>query len=143
MLSLMVTILTLRLFHHDVRDPFPDWLRTVIRFMATVTCQGRENKLLDRNVSRRTVQEVKAEMVPEMVPEVAPEVKEKVGGKKFAETKHRVANGNIGKDEDSKWSGSSPWETSARIFDRFFAILFLLVILVVNVIMIGIIPLFA
>ena len=107
--------------------------------MATVTCQGREKKLLDRNVSRRTVQEVK----PEMVPEVAPEVKEKIDGKKFAETKHRVANGDIGKDEDSKWSGSSPWETSAGIFDRFFAILFLLVILVVNVIMIGIITLFA
>ena len=139
MLSLMVTILTLRLFHHDVRDPFPDWLRTTIRFMATITCQGREKKLLDRNVSRRTVQEVK----PEVVPEVAPKVKEKVDGKKFAETKHGVANGNIGKDQDRKLSGSSPWETSARIFDRFFAILFLLVILVVNVIMIGIIPLFA
>ena len=139
MLSLMVTILTLRLFHHDVRDPFPDWLRTVIRFMATVTCQGREKKLLDRNVSRRTIQEEK----PETVPEVAPEVKEKIDGKKFAETKHGIANGNIGKDEGNKWLGSSPWETSARIFDRFFAILFLLVILVVNVIMIGIISLFA
>ena len=138
MLSLMVTILTLRLFHHDVRDPFPDWLRTTIRIMATVTCQGREKKLLDRNVSRRTIQEEK----PEMVPEVAPEVKEKVDGKRFAETNHGVANGNIGKDEDIRWSGSSPWETSARIFDRFFGILFLLVILIVNVVMIGVIPLF-
>ena len=140
----MVTIFTLRLFHHDVREPVPHWIQTVIYFMATVTCQGREKKLFNQSVSRRVASEVK----PEMVQQEEPEVKEKpvLYEEKFVELKHGIVNGYISesvKDKQIKLSESSPWETSARIFDRFFAVLFLFVIVVVNVIMIGIIPLFA
>ena len=122
MLSLMVTILTLRLFHHDVREPVPTWLQTIIRFMPTVTCQGREKRLFNKSVSRRVTSEVK----PEMVPEVSPEVKEKpvLHEEKFAELKRGIVNGDIIKGEEAKLLESSPWETSARIFDRFFAVLF-------------------
>ena len=109
MLSLMVSILTLRLFHHDGREPIPNWLRTTIRFMATVTCQGREKKLFNKNLWRRIVPEVR----PEMVPEVAPAVEEKtvLDEKKTAEVKHGIAKGNLSsetiKDEQMNLSGSS------------------------------------
>ena len=39
--------------------------------------------------------------------------------------------------------GSGPWELAAVIFDRFFALLFLFVIVAFNIVLIGIMPLFA
>ena len=39
MLSLMVTIVGLRLHHHQPNDPVPHWLKSLLRMMAAVTCQ--------------------------------------------------------------------------------------------------------
>ena len=45
--------------------------------------------------------------------------------------------------ETGSGTGSSPWELAAVIFDRFFALLFLFIIITFNIVLIGIMPLFA
>ena len=62
-----------------------------------------------------------------------------------------IANGNLDqKAQDHQpevnpniETGSGVWELAAVIFDRFFALLFLLVIIAFNIVLIGIMPLFA
>ena len=140
MLSLIVTILNLRLFHHDASEPVPDWLKGIIRFMATITCQTQELRNFHYGVSSQAKPEVDIKKTAEVNDKPVQSVQNGLAAKP------EVSNGNccdVVAAERIHLPRRSPWESSARIFDRFFAVLFLLVVLVVNIVMIGIIPLYA
>ena len=142
MLSLMVTIVGLRLHHHSPSDPVPHWLKVTVRMMAAVTCQSTSLASLNCKLAKMDSQEHQGN-------------EEKQNKNNRSQNKKMVSdvmkNGNLDqKAEDHQpevdtntETGSGPWELAAVIFDRFFALLFLCVIIAFNIVLIGIMPLFA
>ena len=50
MLSLLVTVTVLQCYHRESDRPVPEYIRTLIVIMATITCQNRKCKVFSRIV---------------------------------------------------------------------------------------------
>ena len=139
----MVTIVGLRLHHHPPSDPVPHWLKVTVRLMAAVTCQSTSLVALNSRLVKMDSQEHQGN-------------KEKHQNKSDRSHDEKmvsdvIKNGNLDQKtadyqpevNTNMETGSGPWQLAAVIFDRFFALLFLFVIIAFNIVLIGIMPLFA
>ena len=122
MLSLMVTIVGLRLRHHQPDNPVPHRLKSLLLMMAAVTCQCTSLAALQCSSVNIDTHDYHGN-------------KEKIQNEKRRKEKissHDMKNGNVCKNNEDHLpevgpnmgtgssTGSSPWELAAVIFDRFF-----------------------
>ena len=164
MLTLLVTVFVLRLYHGKANERVPTWLHSLVKYMATVTCQQTSLIKLERAIAsdrkslrydvitNRDADNRKGIITKK---EEIENHKNKLGFEDDANPvmrsmlnemkKNRVETVSLLQSmlmEMRKDGGetSVAWTTVATIVDKFFAVVFLLVIIVVNIVTLFAIP---
>ena len=167
MMTLALTVVVLRLYHGNPNERVPAWIQNLVVCMATVTFQRsnlRHFKVaiaIDKNDIKYSVVTNKGTANGVVTPVKTNEFEKEANKidsdfgkepisvmvamldemKKYrTETVTLLQNMLLemrkGKDETT----SSAWATAAIVFDRFCAMIFLFVILIINVIMLIVMP---
>ena len=123
--------------HHNRKAPY--WLITVTRIMATVTCQRKRLAVFNCHVTSD------GPMKPKIQGKSNSGIQKDATANKTKEGEKAGGEGEFDKEviEKSNLLRRSAWDLCVLIHDRFFAILFLFVIIIINVVLIGIFPQFA
>ena len=158
MLTLLLTVFVLRLYHGKTNGRVPTWLHSLVKCMATATCQRASFRKLERAIAgdwkslkydvitNRDADNRKGIMTKK---EEIENHKNKLGFENDTNSvmhsmlnemkKNRVETVSLLQSmlmEMRKDGGetSVAWATVATIVDRFFAVVFLLVIIVLNIV---------
>ena len=160
MLSLLITVFVLQMFHHPPEVPPPDWLITVVKAVANLSCQfGKLNQFRvavkprpvmyeDQERSAKNHQEKRVLPIKQkdsLLEEVKEPQSDALVHAIVSQTKilsNILSELNAKRQKDLE-NYEEAWVLAAAIIDRFCAIFLATIVAVVNFVMLYVIPLFA
>ena len=160
MLSLLITVFVLQMYHHQPEVPPPDWLAVVVKAVANLSCQfGKLNQFRvtvkprpvmyeDQERSAKNHQDKRGSPIKEK-DSLLEEIKEQQNDALVqAIVSQTIILNNIlpelkTKSQNDKENYEEAWALAAAIIDRFCAIFLATIVAVVNFVMLYVIPLFA